>query len=325
MRGVSDPKLPADVLRTYLGRAREGILWKLDGLGERAVRLPRTPTGTSLLGIVLHCANVEIGYFGATFGREWPEPDHPLLVTDEQADADPQADWWVPAEVSAAEVADFYRAVWGFSDATIADLDLDARGAVPWWPEDHRDVSLARVIVHVISDTTRHGGHADILREAIDGAAGLQPESTNLPALGNKIEGFVGINRYIPVLEGPLNTPAHKKFFDEAVARLKQVDPSGPLPDRYVQSNFEAMNFVKLGIQKSGFKDREDTMKLIEVLEGMEVKAGDDFPQGDKTLRKDDHQAFVSEFIFEIKGGKHRIVEVVPKEKTIFPPACKFA
>jgi branched-chain amino acid transport system substrate-binding protein len=154
---------------------------------------------------------------------------------------------------------------------------------------------------------------------------GAIAESTNLPALGNKIEGFVGINRYVPVLEGPLNTPAHKKFFDEAVTRLKQIDPSGPLPDRYVQSNFEAMNFVKLGIQKSGFKGREDTMKLIEVLEGMEVKASDDFPQGDKTLRKDDHQAFVSEFIFDIKGGKHRILEVVPKEKTIFPPACKFA
>jgi len=154
---------------------------------------------------------------------------------------------------------------------------------------------------------------------------GAIAESTNLPALGSKIEGFVGINRYVPVLEGPLNTPAHKKFFDEAVVRLKQIDPSGPLPDRYVQSNFEAMNFVKLGIQKSGFTGRADTMKLIEALEGMEVKASDDFPQGDKTLRKDDHQAFVSEFIFDIKGGKHRIVEVVPKEKTMFPPACKFA
>jgi branched-chain amino acid transport system substrate-binding protein len=154
---------------------------------------------------------------------------------------------------------------------------------------------------------------------------GAIAESTNLPALGSKIEGFVGINRYVPLLEGPLNTPAHKKFFEEAVVRLKQIDPSGPLPDRYVQSNFEAMNFVKLGIQKSGFKGREDTMKLIEALEGMEVKASDDFPQGDKTLRKEDHQAFVSEFIFDIKGGKHRIVEVVPKEKTMFPPACKFA
>ena len=60
-----------------------------------------------------------------------------------------------------------------------------------------------------------------------------------------------------------------------------------------MQSNYEAMNFLKLGMQKSGFRGREDTMKLIEALEGFEVKEGDDFPQGDKSLRKDDHQAFV--------------------------------
>jgi branched-chain amino acid transport system substrate-binding protein len=159
-------------------------------------------------------------------------------------------------------------------------------------------------------------------RWAGDGAIA---ESTNLPALGNKIEGFIGINRYVPVLDAPLNTPAHKKFFDEAVARLKQIDPSGPLPDRYVQSNFEAMNCLRLGMQKSGFRGREDTAKLIEALEGLEMKESDDFPQGDKTLRREDHQAFLREFIFDIKGGKHHILEVISKERTMFPPACKFA
>jgi branched-chain amino acid transport system substrate-binding protein len=154
---------------------------------------------------------------------------------------------------------------------------------------------------------------------------GAIAESTHLPALGQKIEGFIGINRYVPVLDAPLNTPHHKKFFDEAVAALKKIDPSGPLPDRYVQSNFEAINFLKLGIQKSGFRGRQDTMKLIEALEGMEVKESDDFPQGDKTLRKEDHQAFIREFIFTIQNGKHKIVQVIPKEKTLFPPACKFA
>ena len=154
---------------------------------------------------------------------------------------------------------------------------------------------------------------------------GAIAESTNLPALGNKIEGFVGINRYIPVMDAPLNTPSHKKFFDEAVKRLKQIDPSGPLPDRYVQSNYEALNCLKIGMLKSGFRGREDTPKLIDALEGLEMKEGDDFPQGDKTLRKDDHQAFLREFIFDIKGGKHHVVEVVPKERTVFPPACKFA
>ena len=154
---------------------------------------------------------------------------------------------------------------------------------------------------------------------------GAVAESTNLPGLGNKIEGFVGINRYLPVFDPPLNTAAHHKFFDDAVARLKQIDPSGPLPDRYVQSNYEAMNALKIGMEKSNFQGRQDTMKLIEALEGLEMKEGDDFPQGDKTLRKDDHQAFIREFIFDIKDGKHRILETVPKEKTIFPPACKFA
>jgi len=154
---------------------------------------------------------------------------------------------------------------------------------------------------------------------------GAIAESTNLPALGNKIEGFVGINRYVPVLEGVFNTPSHKRFFDDAVARLKQIDPSGPLPDRYVQSNYEAMNALKLGMEKSRFRGREDTLKLIEALEGLEMKEGDDFPQGDKVLRREDHQAFIREFIFDIKGGKHRILDVVPKEKTVVPPNCKFA
>jgi branched-chain amino acid transport system substrate-binding protein len=154
---------------------------------------------------------------------------------------------------------------------------------------------------------------------------GAIAESTNLPALGNKIEGFVGINRYIPVFDAPLDTPAHKKFFEESLKRLKAIDPSGPLPDRYVQSNFEAMNALKLGMEKSKFQGRPDTMKLIEALEGLEMKEGDDFPQGDKVLRKEDHQAFIREFIFDVKDGKHRILDVIPKEKTIFPPACKFA
>jgi branched-chain amino acid transport system substrate-binding protein len=154
---------------------------------------------------------------------------------------------------------------------------------------------------------------------------GAMVESTHIPALGIKAEGFVGINRYLPVMDPPLNTPHHKKFFDDAVVRLKQIDPSGPLPDRYTQSNYEAMNALKIGMEKSGYNGREDTMKLIEALEGMEMKEGDDFPQGDKVLRKEDHQAFLREFIFDVKDGKHRILDVIPKEKTIVPSACKFA
>ena len=178
MTDLLDPKA---ALAHYLQEARDALVWKLEGLGERDVRLPRTPTGTNLLGILRHVANVEIGYFGPTFGRAWPEPDHPLVVTDEDYDADPQSDWWVPAEISMAEVVDFYRSVWAFSDATISELPLDTVGAVPWWPEERREVSLHRIVVNVISDTTRHAGHADIIREAIDGAAGLKVAATNMP------------------------------------------------------------------------------------------------------------------------------------------------
>jgi branched-chain amino acid transport system substrate-binding protein len=154
---------------------------------------------------------------------------------------------------------------------------------------------------------------------------GAIAESTNIPAQGDKIEGFIGINRYVPVLDGPLNTPAHKKFFDDAVARLKQIDPSGPLPDRFVQSNYEAMNALKVGIEKSGFQGRADTPKLVAALEGLEMKEGDDFPQGDKILRAEDHQAMLRQFIFEIKGGKHQIIEVIPVSNVQYPAACKFA
>ena len=159
-------------------------------------------------------------------------------------------------------------------------------------------------------------------RYAGDGAVA---ESTHLKALGAKVEGFVGVNRYIPVLTKPLDTSYHKKFFEESRVLLKQMDPSGPDPDRYVQSNFEAMNFLKLGMQKSRFRGREDTMNLIEALEGMEVKESDDFPQGDKAIRKEDHQAFLREFIFTIQNNKHKLLETIAKEKTLVPPACKFA
>jgi branched-chain amino acid transport system substrate-binding protein len=150
-------------------------------------------------------------------------------------------------------------------------------------------------------------------------------ESTNLPALGNKIDGFVAINRYIPVFQGPLDTPYHHRFFDDAKARLAKVDPSGPLPDRYVQSNYEAMNALKVAMVAAKFEGRNDTDKLIAALEGLEMKEGDDFPQGDKTLRKADHQAFLREFLYVAEGGKFKLLETVDKDKTLVPPACNFS
>ena len=98
--------------------------------------------------------------------------------------------------------------------------------------------------------------------------------------MGNKIDGFIAINRYIPVFQGPLDTPYHHQFFDEAKKRLAKIDPSGPLPDKYVQSNYEALNALKIAMEKSKFEGRDDTMKLIEALEGLEVKAERRLPAG---------------------------------------------
>jgi branched-chain amino acid transport system substrate-binding protein len=164
-------------------------------------------------------------------------------------------------------------------------------------------------------------GLAKKYKVAGDGAVAT---STQLPAMGSKIEGFVGIDRYLPIFDEPLDTPYLHGFFDDAVARLKKIDPTEPLPDRYVQSNFEAVNALKLGVEKSGFQGRADTPKLVAALEGLTMKESADFPTGDKVLRKEDHQAFTRELIYLVKDGTYHLQEAIPWQKTVVPPACKF-
>jgi uncharacterized damage-inducible protein DinB len=172
---MSGPDPKAD-LRLYLYAAREALLWKLDGLSEYDVRRPLTPTGTNLLGLVKHVASVEAGYFGETFGRPFAEP-MPWIADD----AEPNADMWATADESPEDIARLYRRVWAHSDATIESLPLDAIGHVPWWAPDRNEVTLHRILVHMIAETHRHAGHADIVRELVDGAAGMRKGNENLP------------------------------------------------------------------------------------------------------------------------------------------------
>ncbi len=162
-------------LKQYLQRGREALVWKLDGLSEYDIRRPLTPTGTNLLGLVKHVASVEAGYFGETFGRPFGEP---LPWLDE--DAEPNADMWATLEQSREDIVDLYRRVWAHSDETIDRLGLDAIGQVPWWPAERSEVTLHRVLVHMIAETDRHAGQADIVRELIDGAVGLRPDADNM-------------------------------------------------------------------------------------------------------------------------------------------------
>lgn len=167
---------PKEVLHRYLRSARDALLWKLDGLSEYEIRRPLTPTGTNLLGLVKHVAGVEAGYFGETFGRPFGEP---LPWLDD--DAEDNADMWTTADESRDDIVALYRRVWQHSDSTIAALALDAPGRVRWWPKERSEVTLHQVLVHVIAETHRHAGHADIVRELIDGTAGLQNGNLNLP------------------------------------------------------------------------------------------------------------------------------------------------
>jgi hypothetical protein len=174
LTGMTGSDAKAD-LRRYLQIARDALLWKLEGLSEYDARRPLVPTGTNLLGLVKHVASVEAGYLGDTFGRPFPET---LPGLDE--DAEPNADMWATADESREDVIGFYRRVWAHSDETLDALGLDAIGHVPWWPPERSEVTLHRILVHMIAETDRHAGHADIVRELIDGAAGLRPDNDNM-------------------------------------------------------------------------------------------------------------------------------------------------
>jgi uncharacterized damage-inducible protein DinB len=163
-------------LRRDLQTGRDAMLWKLEGLSEYDARRPMTPTATNLLGLVKHLAYVEMGYFGAVFGR--PIEQARPWIEDE---GEPNWDMWATAAESREEVVAFYRGAWAHADATIERLSLDAPGVVSWWQPATRDVTLHRVLVHVVAETHRHAGHADIVRELVDGAAGLRANNSNLP------------------------------------------------------------------------------------------------------------------------------------------------
>jgi hypothetical protein len=163
-------------LHSGLRALREDMLGKLDGLGEYDVRRPLTATGTNLLGLVKHVASVELGYLTETFGRPagrdlpWSAPD-----------AEVNADMWATPDESREQIVELYRYTAARADETIEELPLDAPGEVPWWPPERNRVTLHQIIVRVLAETARHAGHADIVRELIDGAAGRWPGDPSIP------------------------------------------------------------------------------------------------------------------------------------------------
>lgn len=161
-------------LRDALATSREDLLGKLDGLSEYDMRRPMTGTGTNLLGLVKHTASVELGYFTDVFGR----PGRQLPWFDDDAERD--ADFWATPEETSASIIELHHYSAEQTDATISELDLDAPGFVPWWRDDRRHTTLGKLLVHMTKETARHAGHADIIRELIDGEAGMRKGDPNI-------------------------------------------------------------------------------------------------------------------------------------------------
>jgi Protein of unknown function (DUF664) len=158
--------LSAD-LQHYLQQARDGLLHSLDGLGEYDARRPLTPTGTTLLGLVKHLTGIELGYLVESVGRQAP-----TLPWNADGTVWEGADMWPLASESRSYLIDLYRSAWARSDAAIAELPLDAPASVAWWPAERRHTTFGHLLVRVAAETAQHAGHADILREGLDGQAG---------------------------------------------------------------------------------------------------------------------------------------------------------
>ncbi|HVV08808.1 DinB family protein [Amycolatopsis sp.] len=158
-----------EYLHDELREIRAVLLRKLDGLSEYDIRRPLTSTGTNLLGLVKHLSVWEARYLGEVFDRPFRE-----YVPRWHDPARRGTDLWATEYETREEITGRYQRVWAHSDATIAALAIDSPGHVPWWPRP--DVTLFNVLVQILTETSRHAGHADILREQLDGEVDMDAE-----------------------------------------------------------------------------------------------------------------------------------------------------
>ena len=155
-----DEGTEAETLHGFLEFHRATLLWKLDGLDDQQLRRPMVPSGTSLLGMVKHLAYVERWWFQQVWaGQE---------VTYPWTEEDPDADWRIGPEETTEEILALYRAECARSNEIVsAAASLDDIAQHP-----RRKLSRRWILVHMIEETARHNGHADILREQLDGTTG---------------------------------------------------------------------------------------------------------------------------------------------------------
>lgn len=153
-------------LHSKLRQARADLLSRLDGLDDYRLRRPMTPTGTNLLGLVKHLAGLEYGYLGDSLGYPAPE----IMSWIEDGSIWHNGDMWASADESSDYITGLYQRACAHADDAITELDLDAPASVPHWPEARRATTLGVLLIRMIAETAQHAGHADIVRELIDGA-----------------------------------------------------------------------------------------------------------------------------------------------------------
>jgi uncharacterized damage-inducible protein DinB len=143
-----------DTLLEFLDYLRESLIVKVTGLDEEAAGRSTVPSGTSVLGLIKHLTSVEVGWFQFTFaGTDVTVPAEEILPTD-----------------SVSEVVANYQSTAQVSNRIVLACDLDQLCARA--PTTPQPLSLRWVLVHMVEETARHAGHADILREQIDGQVG---------------------------------------------------------------------------------------------------------------------------------------------------------
>jgi hypothetical protein len=155
-------------LHRKLQASRAVLLSKLGNLSEYDRRRPMTPTGTSLLGLVKHLAGLEYGYLGESFG--YPAPESMTWIED--GSIWQGADMWARPDESSEYITGLYRRACAHADGVIVVLGLEAPGSVAHWPEGRRDTTLGVLLIRMVAETAQHAGHADIIRELIDGKGG---------------------------------------------------------------------------------------------------------------------------------------------------------
>ena len=165
---MTEKNLPElGTLGRYLDVYRDVVRWKVGGVDLEAAKRPMVPSGTSLLGVVKHLAYVERWWFQSVIAGD--DVDFPDWGTD-----DPDADFRITDEETVESVLAFYDGECERSRQILAGLDdPDSLRSV-----NGEDLSVRRILVHMVEEVARHAGHMDILRELIDGATGDFPPET---------------------------------------------------------------------------------------------------------------------------------------------------